>query len=282
MCKRERDSACATSYPLRLPDCCVGRSCEMNSIRKTEWFDGDALWRELYLFMFSEKRFTEATEQAPTILSLAKPKGKAILDLCCGPGRFSIPLAKSGFRVTSVDKCRYLLNKARAKASRAGVSIEWICQDMRDFSRPCAFDLALSMFTSFGYFEDRQEDAAVLGNILRSLRPGGSLLIDVMGKEVFARMPQPVMCELLADGSKLVQRPEVVDDWTRLRHEWILIRNGMARSFNFHTTLYSGQELRDLLSRAGFGKVRLYGSLAGEDYGWNAKRLIALAIKPSA
>jgi 2-polyprenyl-3-methyl-5-hydroxy-6-metoxy-1,4-benzoquinol methylase len=60
---------------------------------------------------------------------------KSVLDLCCGPGRCSIALAKRGFSVTGVDKTKYLLNKARAKASAAGVKIEWIQKDMRAFAK---------------------------------------------------------------------------------------------------------------------------------------------------
>jgi hypothetical protein len=153
---------------------------------------------------------------------------------------------------------------------------------MRDFVRPARFDLALSMFTSFGYFEHKPDDALVLANVFRSLRPGGSFLIDLLGKEIIARIAQPAMCDLLSDGSKLVQRPQICDGWTRIRNEWILIRGGVARTFNFRNTLYSGRELADLLAAVGFADVKLYGSLDGEEYGLNAKRLIAVATRPLA
>jgi SAM-dependent methyltransferase len=251
----------------------------MRATRKKEWFDEEAFWRDFCLFMFSERRFAEAADQVPKLLSLVKPAGRAILDLCCGPGRFAIPLAKKGFRVTGVDRSQYLLRKARAKARSGKVSVDWVGEDMRDFLRPGAFDLAINMFTSFGYFDTEQEDALVLANILKSLRPGGALVIDVMGKEVLARIAQPAFCDVLPDGSKLVQRAEIIDGWSRIRHEWILIRRGAARTFRFQTTLYSGRELAALLLGAGFNQVKLYGSLDGEDYGLNAKRLIAVARK---
>ncbi len=254
----------------------------MRSKTKPEWFEDEGFWRQFYLFMFSEKRFAEAAEQVPRLLALAKPQDKAVLDLCCGPGRFCIPLAKLGFRVTGVDKARYLLAKARARAKSARVAVEWVQEDMRAFVRPGAFDLALSLLTSFGYFEDKKEDTLVLENIYRSLRPGGCLLMDLMGKEVLARIAQPATCETMADGSKLVQCAQLSDGWTRIKHEWVWIRQAKARTYHFQTTIYSGEELRALLSQAGFGDVRLYGSLDGSDYDLNAKRLIALATKPPA
>lgn len=249
---------------------------------KREWFDDDAFWIGLYPVMFTKQRFAEAADQADKLVRLASPRGKKVLDLCCGPGRFSIPLAAKGFAVTGVDRTAFLLNKARARAKAARVKIEWIRKDMRHFVRPNAFDLVISMYTSFGYFDDRQDDLRVLRHTFTNLEPGGTLVIDVFGKERAARLFQPTAAESFADGTLLVRRHEVLDDWTRLRNEWIVIRNGRARTFHFHHTIFSGQELRDRLELAGFQDIRLYGNLDGDDYGLRAERLIAAARKPEA
>src|SRR5262249_11883411 len=151
-----------------------------------EWFDNDSYWRETFPFMFPPQRIAVADESMRRALRLVRMRRGDALDLCCGPGRCSVALAKRGFTVTGVDRTRFLLDKARAAAKAARVRIEWVQQDMRDFVRPSAFDFALSMFTSFGYFENPGQDADVLRNVFLSLRPGGKFLIDVMGKEVLA------------------------------------------------------------------------------------------------
>ena len=248
--------------------------------RKKEWFDDDSFWRELYPFMFPEKRVADADEQVAKALALTRPPGKSVLDLCCGPGRCSIALAKKGFRVTGVDKTTYLLNKARAKAKAARVNIEWVREDMRDFVRPASFALVLSMFTSFGYFDDRQDDMTVLQNMFTSLQPGGACLIEVLGKERLAKILQPTISTVLPGGTLMVERHEIFDDWTRVRNEWLLIRGGRAKSFNFHHTIYSGQELRDRMERVGFVAVKLHGNLDGDAYGPNAERLVTIGHKP--
>ena len=254
----------------------------MTARRKKEWFDDDSFWRDMYPFMFPEKRWADATDEVSKALELTGPRGRSVLDLCCGPGRCSIALALRGFTVTGVDRTKYLLDKARAKARAAKVKIEWVQQDMRDFVRPDSFDLAISMFTSFGYFDEKQEDIRVLENMFASLRPGGTCLIDVKGKELIAEIFQPATTDALPDGTRLVQRREIFDDWTRLRNEWILIRKGRSKSFTFHHTIYSGQELRDRLEYVGFREVTLYGGLSGEEYGPDADRLIAVGRKPGA
>lgn len=251
----------------------------MGKRRKKEWFDDEALWEAIFPFLFSEQRFAETPQQVEKALALTKPVGKAVLDLCCGPGRCSVALAEREFQVTAVDKSKHLLNKARAKARAAGVKVEWVHKDMRDFVRAGAFDLVLNMFTSFGYFEDKKEDMDVLRHILNSLRPGGVCLIEGMGKEILAKAFQPTGCQVLADETKLIERREVFDDWTRVRNEWILIRDGKTQSFTFCLTIYSGQELKDRMEAAGFRNVKLYGSLDGEPYGPEAKRLIAVGTK---
>ncbi len=253
----------------------------MPARRKREWFDDDALWQELYPCLFPEERFAEAAEHVPKILNLTEPRARSVLDLCCGPGRYAIALAQAGLRVTGVDRTKYLLDKARARARAARVKIEWVQADMRDFVRPGAFDLVLSMFTSFGYFDDKQDDLRVLGKLFTSLKAGGVCLIDVMGKERLAAIRQLTGSDVLPDGSILVQRREIFDEWTRIRNEWILIRKGRARHFRFHHTIYSGQELRDRLEQAGLAEVKLYGNFDGDEYGPDTPRLIAVGRKPA-
>jgi len=251
----------------------------MRQRRKQEWFDDKAFWKECYLFLFPQERFDGTPEAIEKVLLLTKPTGKAALDLCCGPGRCAVALARRKFTVTGVDKTSFLLLRARDRARAAKVRIEWVQMDMRDFIRPDSYDLALSMFTSFGYFDNKTEDSVVLKNIFASLRPGGVFLIEVMGKECLARILQPAITNILPDGTMLILRHEIFDDWTRIRNEWIILRKGRARSFKFHLTIYSGQEMRDRLEAAGFTRIKLYGNLNGDPYGPKAQRLIAVARK---
>jgi len=48
---------------------------------------------------------------------------------------------------------------------------------------------AINLFTSFGYFEDPADDLQVARNLHESLKPGGKLVMEMMGKEVLARRP---------------------------------------------------------------------------------------------
>ena len=244
-----------------------------------EWFEDESFWIDFYPFMFSEERFEAAKEEVEKAIRLLDFKGSTVLDLCCGPGRCCLVLAERGLEVTGLDRTEFLLEKARSEAKARGLEVDWIQQDMRDFVRPESFDLVLSMFTSFGYFDNKLDDVKVLENIFDSLREGGYCLIDLVGRETLARIYLPTNSHDLADGSILVERHEIFDDWTRIRNEWILIEGDKATTHRFHHTVYSGQELRQLLEGVGFKDVRLYGSLDGERYGLESNRLIVVGQK---
>ncbi len=243
-----------------------------------EWFEQEQLWREFYPVMFPESRFRHAAAQVDQILALAAFAGRDVLDLCCGPGRHAIQFARKGLRVTGVDRTPFLIEEARRRAGEAGVTVEFVEQDMREFTRPASFDLAVSLYSSLGYFDDPGGDAVVLGQLYRNLRPGGVLVIDGVGKEPVAKTFQPTMSTTV-DGVLYVLRNEIADDWTRVRNEWVRIEDGRAVTYRFSQMIYSGRELKSLLIEAGFGDVKLYGDLSGAPYGAQAQRLVAVARK---
>jgi len=105
-------------------------------------------------------------------------------------------------------------------------------------------------------------------------------LIDLADKEVLARIFQPTTSYELPNGSVLVQRHEIVEDWTRIRNEWILIKEDTVKTFRFDLTIYSGQELRSLLETVPFRNVHLCGDLDGAESGNEAQRLIVVGRKP--
>ena len=244
-----------------------------------EWFENESFWNKLYPFLFTERKLDAAGSEVASVLELSGLEHGDALDLACGPGRHSVELAKRGFRVTGVDLSPFLLTKARKRALSENVDVEWVREDMRRFVRPDSFDLVVSLFTSFGYFESRDDDLQVLRNVHRNLRRGGALVIEIAGREALARGFQPTTSKELADGSLLGERHEVIDDWTRIRNHWTVIEGGAVTTFRFEVAIYSGQELRALLSEAGFSNVHLYGAYDARPYGLEADRLVAIARK---
>jgi SAM-dependent methyltransferase len=244
-----------------------------------DWYKDEAFWAETYSFMFPDSSYQSAIEQVGKLIELSGIEKGSLLDLGCGPGRYAVPFAKRGFAVTGVDITPFLIEKARTYAEREGVEIELVHEDMRHFLRPDSFDLAISMLTSFGYFDEERENLAVLRNVFSSLKTGGVFVFDTYGKEIIARVFEGTFSQELPDGGLIVQRRQVVNDWSQMENEWLHIKGGEVQLFRLRHWIYSGREFKQLLTAAGFSDITFYGDLDGKPYGPDAARMIAVARK---
>jgi SAM-dependent methyltransferase len=243
------------------------------------WHEDDAFWETFAPSTFSKDRRAAAPAEVDAVLALSRVRPPApVLDLACGVGRHSLELARRGFGVTGVDRTRRFLEEASAAAEAEGLRVEWVEADMREFVRPAAFGLALSLFTSFGFFEDPADDLRVARNLRASLHPEGVAVLEMAGKEPLVRRFTPRDWRMLDDGSLVLQERSVVAPWRAIASCWILVRpDGARRQDSLTVRLYSAMELSALLQEAGFGTVEVYGSLAGIPYDYDAQRLVAVA-----
>lgn len=102
---------------------------------------------------------------------------QSILELGCGTGNVTIPLAKKGYALTGVDIARPMLEEAKKKAE--GMEIEFYEQDFTLLEIPQVFDLCLSVCDGFNYVLERSKLKEALLRINRHLKLGGLLLFDV-------------------------------------------------------------------------------------------------------
>jgi SAM-dependent methyltransferase len=241
-----------------------------------EWFEDEEFWTAYAPTMFDEERWAEVTAVVDAIEALVRPSpGAAVLDACCGPGRHSLEFAARGYEVTGVDITDTYLEAARESAVGLA-NARFLRVDIRELDMPAAFDLAINLYTSFGYFRDREEDVEALRRIRAALREGGSLVLETTGKETavrdftkgesFRRAGWDVRTEFA-----------VVGAWEGLSNRWIASKDGSTVDKSFVLRLYAGTELRSALLGAGFSEVRIFGDLDGSPYDQDAKSLVALA-----
>ncbi|QQO08927.1 class I SAM-dependent methyltransferase [Breznakiella homolactica] len=248
---------------------------------KKEWFEDERFWESFAPIMFDEDRWAEVPAVADGALRLSglEDAGNArILDLCCGMGRIANEFSRRGFAVTGVDITPSYLEAAKENAAYEGLDGRFILNDVRSFREPDAFDLAVNLYTSFGYFENPADDELFVRNACDSLKSGGVFIIETQGKELavrdfvdnewFERAGFTVLTEYFC-----------VDSWAGLGHRWILIKDGKRLERSFVRRLYSAAELRYLFLEAGFSAVHTYGEWDGSPYDQDARMMITVGIK---
>jgi SAM-dependent methyltransferase len=244
-----------------------------------KWHDDDRFWKAYKPWMFSPRRWNEARGEVDLIVKRVElSPGATVLDLCCGPGRHTLELARRGFSVVAVDRTSDYLADAKTTARDEKLKVEFVKQDMRKFVRAGAFDAVINVYTSFGYFRDPADDRRVLTNVYRSLKSGGQLLMDMMGKELIARDFRPRDWHE-RDGRLMLEERKISHDWSWIDNRWILIDGKSRTEFLVSHRLYSAKELSELAKSTGFKSTRVFGDLGGADYGPGATRLVVVARK---
>lgn len=107
---------------------------------------------------------------------LELPSGARVLDCPCGQGRHAHLLAEAGFDVDGLDYSEDLLKVARTRGT--GKTLRYSQGDMRKLPGRWTgrFDAVVNLFTSFGFFDDPNDDLRVLAQFARVLKPGGVLV----------------------------------------------------------------------------------------------------------
>jgi SAM-dependent methyltransferase len=255
----------------------------MTDSASSTWHEEDSFWETAAPVLFTSRRLKNAPVEVEALVSLLELQpGDRVLDLCCGVGRHSIELALRGYHVAGVDRTEAYLEQARQRAAERGVEVEFLQGDMRTFARAEAFDAVVNYFTSFGYFESEEEERQVLSNAYLSLKPGGRLLIELVGKEVLARIFTERGWHEEEDGLIVLEERELAPDWSSLRNRWMILKDGRLKEITLSLRLYSAAELSRLLVSAGFERADVYGDLTGAPYDMEAKRMVTVAHKRGA
>lgn len=223
--------------------------------------------------LFKEVNFIEE--------SLGVAASGVILDLCCGPGRHAVELARRGYGVVGFDLSLYQLALAHDVAEERRQKINFVQGDVREMSFEETFDGIYSWNTSYGYFEE-EKNFAVAQRMFRALRPGGSLLIDVPNRDFVARhSPSQVWFE--GDGCVCMDDASVDFITSRLRvKRSLILDDGRQKECYYTIRLYSMHELGKLLHDVGFRVVEASGDLTTPNVflGAYSPRIIMLAQRP--
>jgi D-alanine-D-alanine ligase len=246
----------------------------------------DATYRDLWAARTTPERTALDVDGIEAVLSThGAPNPARIVDLGCGDGRISVGLAVRGHHVTGLDYSASMLAAARDRAAQFGAVLELVEADVRmAHQHVTGVDVALSWYTSFGYFDDTADDVAALESAREALAPGGLLLLELQHRDRVAAMhadssPQRIY-EERPDG--IVLR-ELWFDPLRGRageHVRQLRSDGTAEDRGFSLRVYSATELVALCAAAGLAFEAVYGGPGPTPFGVST-RLLVVARRPA-
>lgn len=235
-----------------------------------DWFGGE------YLALYPHRDRAEA-RRAVALLRDATGLGRGtrVLDLGCGAGRHLEEMERIGYRATGLDLSRPLIEAARKSVPVADL----VLGDMRRPPfRTGSFDVVTSYFTSFGYFDDEDEDLGVLHEVRRVLRAGGRFLLDFLNADhVVANLRTEDRRS--APGIDVVQERRLVNGGriVEKRITFKPVDGTSSREFVERVRLYRPRELTAMLRCAGMTPGPTFGGYDRTPFSPASTRYILVA-----
>ena len=205
---------------------------------------------------------------------LPKNKSACILELCCGTGRLTIPIAEDGYNISGVDYTFSMLEQAKAKASEAGLKIEFIEADIRTLDLQNKYDLIFIPFNSIHHLYLNEDLFKAFNTVKKHLKTGGRFLLDCFNPNIqyiveHEKKQIEVAAYTTKDGREiLIKQLMRYERKTQInRIEWHYFINGKFDSIqNLDMRLFFPQELDTYLDWNGFKIIHKFGNFEEEAF----------------
>jgi ubiquinone/menaquinone biosynthesis C-methylase UbiE len=198
---------------------------------------------------------------------LPKSKNARILELCCGTGRLTLPIAKDGYDISGVDFTSSMIEQAKVKASEEGLEIEFIEADIRTLDLPEKYDLIFIPFNSIHHLY-KNEDLFKAFNVVKNhLKDQGLFLLDCFNPNiqfiVESEKGQKEIAKYTTNDGREVLIKQIMryENKTQInRIEWHYYINGVFDSIqNLDMRMFFPQELNSYLEWTGFNIMNKFG-----------------------
>ncbi len=213
---------------------------------------------------------------------LPKNRDSRILELCCGTGRLTIPIAKDGYDISGVDYTSSMLEQAKIKAFEAGLDINFIEADIRTLDLPEKYDLIFIPFNSIHHLYKNEDLFKALNVVKNHLKNRGSFLFDCFNPNIKyivegEKEQKEIASFKTDDGRKvLIKQTMRYENKTQInRIEWHYFINGEFNSVqNLDMRMFFPQELDSYLKCNGFNIIQKFGGFDKEEFNDNSEKQI--------
>ncbi|MDP2454582.1 MULTISPECIES: bifunctional 2-polyprenyl-6-hydroxyphenol methylase/3-demethylubiquinol 3-O-methyltransferase UbiG [unclassified Kaistella] len=224
------------------------------------WFD-----TPYYHILYKDRDFAEAENFITLLINyLNIPKDSKIIDLACGKGRHSVFLNKMGYEVLGLDLSKESISYNKQFENS---NLKFEVHDMRNeiFREISAekADAVFNLFTSFGYFDDENDDRKVFQSISNVLGENGYFVLDFLN----AKWVENSLIEeeiITKEGinftiKKKIENQNIIKD---------IYFNDAGKDYHFYekVKLHTLEEISDYAAEFGFEKVQIFGDYQLNDF----------------
>lgn len=218
---------------------------------------------------------------------LPQQKNARILELCCGTGRLTLPIARDGYDITGIDITSSMLKQARQKATAEGLDIPFIKADMRYFNLQETYDLIFIPFNSIHHLYKNDDIFKMFKTVKKHLKEDGFFIIDCFNPniELIAQgkiEPYEIAKYTTKDGRNILikERMHYENNTQINRIKWHYYINGEFDSIqNLDMRLFFPQELDAYLQWHGYTIKHKFGSFKEERFNENSEKQILVCQK---
>jgi len=236
------------------------------------WFDSP-----YYHILYKNRNYTEAAAFLNRLMDYLSPaKNATMLDVGCGNGRHALHLAKKGFPVLGIDLSTKNIETAKAQALKFNLpNATFLKEDMRKKTGQ-QFDFVFNLFTSFGYFENDEDNLEVIKAFRASLKKGGTTVID------FLNAPY-VVNNLVKEEQKLLEGIEFnihrkIDNGYVVKQINFQIDKEVY-NFEEKVQLIQLSDFKGYFEHTGFGIKQVFGNYQLEPYDLKMSDRLVMVIK---
>ena len=235
-----------------------------------KWFN-----TKYYHILYANRDHEEAKLFINNLASYLKlKKNTKIIDIACGNGRHAIYLNLLGYDVTGIDLSKKNIESA-SKSSKK--NLQFFVHDMRKLFKQNEYDLAVNLFTSFGYFDKDSDNEKALLSIANNIKTEGLVVIDFMNVK-------KVLMNLIKSELKIIG--DIEFNITRtIKNNKILksinIRDGEEKLFfKEEVSIITLDNFSDYIKKAGLQIIDIFGNYHLESFNaLKSERLILVCKK---
>ncbi|MBP7737557.1 MAG: class I SAM-dependent methyltransferase [Spirochaetes bacterium] len=230
-----------------------------------QWYE--ALF-ENYGRKYDEECFVQGTVGECDFIEkeIGHDKKTGILDIGCGTGRHAIELSKRGYRITGVDLSESQLARAREKAAKENLAIDFRRHDARDLPFKEEFDLAIMLCEGgFPLMETDEMNYQILQSAARSLKPKGKLIFTTLnGLFPLFHSVKDFMEKVTKEGNATYEN-NTFDLMTFRDHNTTVFEDdsGNKKELQSNERYYVPSEITWLLKSLGFTTIDIFGAKLG-------------------